>query len=360
MSRVDRFLFETWRCDTTQLAIFRMVSGLYLLVLLFPVPWWVNDLPPRWFEPPMGPLLILESTPSEAALTTMVAVAALALVAMVVGWHTRWASLVSGLTLACLAGIGFSFGKIDHSTFAWLVPVAMSFSAWGDEISIDALRRGTGAEEQDARSNPGWPVALLLLFLAMAMAMAALGKLRGGWLDLSYSATRGYQLNALVPEGSGKLLAPLVAEVRWSVLHELMDWLTIAFELSFLGAIFAKRTMRWAVVVATVFHLAVVLTLNIAFMANLMVYMAVVSWPVPATVDARRRLIWGAGLGAAVAAVFAISGHPLARAAMSWADDGNLIISAFALFAASAIALRWAWRDARRMLHGDIGVGSRR
>ncbi len=341
----DRMLFSTWDIEPKRLAVFRMIYGLYALIWIFPVSSWVQDLPGSWFEPAFGPLLVFESTPDSRIMVTLSVVAAVSLVGVVAGFRTRWTSLAAAVTLATLSGIEYSFGKIDHTTFMWLVPGLMSFSAWGDEISVDAIRSEGRRSEESRRGRQAWPVALLVVALASAMATAAVAKIRGGWLDLSYSATRGHQVSRVFTLGGDKLLAVPAAENHLAILDEAFDWLTVGFEGAFLPALFSRKWTRRIVAIAMIFHLAVVMMLNIAFLANLAVYGVVVAWPTPGDKQNQRRLLIGATTFAVVSAVFASLGNPLARVVFLWAEDGDLWISALIIAVGAAGAARWLLGD---------------
>ena len=337
MSDLDRFFFRTWVIAPDRLAIIRMIYGIYALTLLFPVPGWVSDLPGSWFEPPFGPMLILESTPPVWAILAVTTVAALALVAVVAGFKTKAASLVAAGALATLAGIEYSFGKIDHNTFMWAVPLAMAFSGWGNAISFDSRNSD---EDESADKSSGWAVSLLMVLLASAMATAAIAKMRGGWLDPTYSATFGHQLNHVFARGGDGFLARQAVDNHIGVVDEVVDWATVLFELAWIPAIFSVRWTRRVVAFAVLFHMSVALVLNIAFMANLAVYAVVVAWPAPR--QELRHRIWVAAVAvAAVAAVAAIAGHPLARLAFAWSERGDLLVSTAVLGVATIAAIRF-------------------
>jgi len=342
---LDRMLFSTWDIEPKRLAVFRMIYGLFALMWIFPVSFWVHDLPGSWFEPAFGPLLVFESTPASWVMVMLSVVAAFSLVGVVAGFGTRWMSLAAAVALATLSGIEYSFGKIDHTTFMWLVPALMSFSAWGDEISVDAIRSKGQSSDESRPGRQAWPVALLVVALASAMATAAVAKIRGGWLDLSYSATRGHQVSRVFTLGGDKLLAVPAAENHLGFFDEVFDWATVGFEGAFLPALFSRKWTRRIVAIAMIFHLAVVLMLNIAFLANLAVYGAVVAWPTPGSKQSQRRLLIAATAFAVVSAVFASFGHPLARVAFSWAQDGDLWVSALIIAIGAAAAARWLLGD---------------
>jgi hypothetical protein len=339
LTGVDRLLHHTWKLEPESLAVFRVLYGLFVLLVLFPETTWIQSLPASWFEPPFGPLLVLESAPSTAVIRAVMIVAAAALVCVIAGWRTKASSLIAAISLMVLYGIEYSYGKIDHTTFTWLVPAVMAFSTWGNTWSLDE-RSGR------AEKNRGWPVALLLVTLAAAMATAAIAKIRGGWLDLSSSATRAHQLNHVHALGDTALLARTSAENHVGLIDELLDWFAVAFELLFIVAIWRRNWTRWLLVVATAFHLGVVLVLNIAFLGNFCVYGIVVAWPAVSVANAARRdmILHGAIAVGVVAAALAAGGHPALRLVFTWHDQGDLVISTILLAAFAGGAAWWAIR----------------
>ena len=346
LGRVDQFLHETWRTEAQSLAVFRMIYGLFVLLALFPDATWVSNLPASWFEPPFGPFLVLESAPSSAVLRLLMAIAAIALVLLVAGWRTRVVSLVTAASLMVIYGVEYSFGKIDHNTFVWLVPAFLAFSNWGDAWSLDE------SSGRNRTKDRGWPVALLLVSLAAAMATAGIAKIRGGWLDPSYSATRAHQLNHVTTAVERGFLAVLATDNHVGIIDEAIDWFTVAFELSFIVTVFRRSWLRWTIVAAAAFHLSIMLLLNIAFLANFCVYGVAVAWPSLATVNAEKRAVWrNAVVGlAAVAGVFAVVGHPILSWILEWHSRGDSIISTvlLAVFAASAVG--WVFTKLRPAL----------
>jgi len=341
--RVDRFLNETWRLEAETLAVARVLYGLYVLLILFPDPTFVHRLPGSWFEPPAGPLLVLESAPSSAILRVLMVVAAASLVSLIAGWRTRESSLVTAASLWVMFGVEYSYGKIDHTTFIWLVPAFMAFSTWGNVFSLDSRSGRASTEER------GWPVALLLVSLAAAMATAGIAKVRGGWLDVSDSATRAFQLKHVYTSSSPALLSEQGVDYHLGVLDEFFDWFAVVFELSFLFAIWRRSWTRWLLVAATFFHLGIVLLLNIAFLTSFCVYAVVVAWPVLAKLDDARRdlVLRGAVALGTVAAIFAVSGSPLLRVLFRWNDNGDLLLSALVMVIFAVGAAWWAARSLR-------------
>jgi uncharacterized membrane protein YphA (DoxX/SURF4 family) len=118
-----------------------------------------------------------------------------------------------------------------------------------------------------------------MLITGFAMFTAGFPKILGGWLDPSTQATQGHFVRQYFVHGRQDLLAPLAATLHAPWVWEFFDVATVVFEVGFLLAILHPASTRLFAVLAVAFHTGVKLTLNIAFLPNLIVYAAVLPWP---------------------------------------------------------------------------------
>jgi hypothetical protein len=121
-------------------------------------------------------------------------------------------------------------------------------------------------------------VTLLLLLLGFAMFTAGFAKILGGWLDPETQAAYGHVIKHYVVRGRTDLLAPLAFRMDSRVFWEVQDYATVLFETGFLAAVAFPRLARVFAGLAVLFHFGVMLSLNIAFAFNLVVYAAFVDW----------------------------------------------------------------------------------
>ena len=159
------------------------------------------------------------------------------------------------------------------------MPLVMSLSAWGRTLSVDAkLHAGEPLLQRERdRLWSNRATALLALGIGLSMTTAGYFKLKSDWLSLEQSSTLGHAaMNYL--DGRAALLTPAV--FRWipAWQWELMDWMTVAFELGFGAAMIWRRAFEAFLVVAVFFHVGVVLLFGIHFHANLIAYAAFVNW----------------------------------------------------------------------------------
>lgn len=265
--------FDRWlaRAPVTELdlSIFRILYATYVLV----APWRVEfalELPDIAWDPPWGPFRLITSPPPAEFTSAVSGILAISLAFLLVGWFTRFNSILVFTAQVVLYGIGYSYGKIDHTILLPLVPLFLAWSGWGNRLSMDSLRAR-------APISFGWPVRLLAVSIGLAYLTAAIPKVRAGWLDLESQATRGHFI-AQYFDGRETVLSGLAKAVAWPPIWEALDWLTIALEAGLVIAALHWGAFRIALAFATVFHLGILLTLGIAFYPNIVAFGAFVSW----------------------------------------------------------------------------------
>ena len=252
------------------------------------------------FDPPPGPITLFESLPPHAVLEGLEVVTAILAAFLLFGLHTRTVSILLALALMTGFGLTYSFGKIDHTIVVVLVPAVMAFSQWGDALSLDAASKPRDGERDVAQ----WPVRLLAVMIALSFVPAGWAKFRSGWLDLDTQAVQGHFARGYFSGGRTNWLAPELIDLRLGRLWEVADWLTVGLELGLILTVVSWRLVRVAVAVTTLFHLGVLLVINIAFSWNLVGYAAFFRWAsiFPPAVDVRIRRSFGYLLVSAVGA----------------------------------------------------------
>lgn len=300
-----------------------------LALLVVPDITWVAEYPAFTFHPPLGPLQLLPGFPPLAVLVALEVLRTLSLVLVGLGIWTRFVSLLAAAVLLVTYGITFSIGKIDHTILLVITPLILTFANWGDCLSIDAMR-GTRPRPQ-AQSPPQWPLRLLATAVALPFFAVALVKLGTGWLLWSSQATQGQFLAGFLTLNRTTWLAPIAAHVNVPIAWELLDWLTVIIEFSLLATLRWWRPFRIALAFTAIFHLGVFLVMNIAFVQNIVVYGAFVSWG--ARLPAKNG--WLVAPPVAAAASFVIPGE---------------ITSAVLLFAGAAVGVGYLVFQTRAVL----------
>jgi hypothetical protein len=276
-------------------AVFRVLFAVGVLLTLQPLRW-IADVPASRFDPPAGPMRIFSAAPPEAGLLALEVGTAVLAAMLLLGLHTRTVSLLLALTLGTGLGLVYSLGKIDHTIVFVLVPAVMAFSGWGGALSMDARRSvGNGVRQ--------WPLRLLALLIAVSFLAAGITKLRTGWLDPDTHAVQGHFVRGFVAgDRSDQWLAPHLLDLRAGALWEAADWFTVAMEIGLVLTVLWWRAFRVAIAVVALFHVGVLLLLNIVFSWNVLGYGAFVRWasivPVPG-----RSVGWGRPIGYVLALV---------------------------------------------------------
>jgi hypothetical protein len=199
---------------------------------------------------------------------TLVWIAALALVCVIVGVLPRFSCFLSGMLLYHLAPYE-SIIWIPHPyarglTISVLALLTLAFAPCGDRWTL--LRRG-GGKLATSTSDYTWPIRLIQLYLAQIYFFSGYAKIVViGWKWASASNVRNWMLYC--------------NQADWMrVFHSFGPWIaarpwvcgaigsgTLVFELGFITVLFSKRA-RWVLVpLAALFHLGILLSMNLVFL----------------------------------------------------------------------------------------------
>ncbi len=313
VERFDRWV-EDGPFTAEDLGIYRIIYALSVL-LVAPDITWLSHYPDFMFHAPPGPLQLLSGFPSPGVLIGLEVLRSVILVMLGLGIWTKYVSIATWLVLSATYGVTFCLGKVDHTILLTLPPLVLAFANWGNRFSVDAFRRNSEPSLQAQ-----WPLRLLALLIGWGFFAAALTKALTGWLSFSSQASRGYFILGFVTQGRTHWLAQWIAQHDVLAAWEVVDWLTVAFELAILIALPWWRAFRITLAVAAIFHLVVLLIMNIDFSNAVVAYGAFVSWGAIArrvgssrvgrsglrALEARRALLEGAG-GRVLLAVLAVA-----------------------------------------------------
>lgn len=308
----------------TSLSVFRWVIGLFQLLVYVPFVAWIDDVPHGLFDPPQFSLAYLVGGfPPAPFFAVLDIVAVLALVAMTIGWRTRAATLVVVVTRLVGTTFTYSFGKIDHTDImlTWLL-MALAFSDWGEHYTLaGALRQATAAPNPDERTRrerrPSKPLAMFATVLAFGMFTAGFPKLRV-WVDfdLSTSGVLSWFYPNRLTLGRDGLLDDLLPGVP-AILLELTDYFAVCMELTaVVFLLVGRRAWLGYLAVATAFHLANVLVLNIAFAGQVITYLVFAGLVLPQRVDPRKAVFAGTAI-CALAGAWSVARTLVGRGAVT-------------------------------------------
>ncbi|MFD1504239.1 DUF393 domain-containing protein [Georgenia yuyongxinii] len=265
------------------LARYRVVYAAIALLTL-PDFSWPALFPDSMYIAPPGPFMLSPGFPPEVVLRGLEALFAACLVAILLGWFTRTASVLAVIVAMTGFGFTYSLGKIDHDILLVLLPAPMALAGWGDRFSLDAVRRRARGLPAAAERADQWPLRLYALMIGLGFLTAAWPKIRGDWLNPRTQAVQGHQVRQYFTNDKDDLLAPFFLEFDHPVFWEILDIATILLEAGLILAVLSWTTTRFAFAVAGTFHLGVWLMMNIAFFMNVVAYGFLVPWdrlPVP-------------------------------------------------------------------------------
>lgn len=271
---LDLWIFHSYDPAPHHLGLFRIIYAGFSLVMLFGYRFdWLSDLPSGFFAPRPGIGQLFSDFPSAPVMQALSGLMIVLNVLLLVGWRTRWVSIAFSAVLIVLFALLFSLGNIYHLILWASTPLVMSFSGWGNSLSLDARRAG--------REGPvnGWALTLMAFVVGFSFFTAGYAKLSGGWL-ISESAVWQHFMNVYygVGEGRDKLLAPFFAGFQLPWFWDLSDWYVVWWQLLFVFAALHPTTMRLFCWMGIVFHVMVLLILNISFSIHVIVFLAFTNW----------------------------------------------------------------------------------
>lgn len=274
-NRFDRWIFCSYPMNAKALGLYRILYSLYLLIWGMPNFEWIAGQPDSFFNPPEYAISsLLSGFPPYWFLQGLSLLVVVLAILLLFGYRTKPVSILLGLSIILGKSFAFSFGLIGQDIIVWLVPIILSFSNWGIHYSIDSQL----GSSKTADNVQNWPVTMISLLLGFAMFTAGFPKLMGGWLDPTTQATRGHFFTQYYVIGDLKLLAPFMSQFANQWLWEIMDWVAVLFELSFLVAVVSPKWFRRVIVVAVIFHTSTFLVFNISFHFQYSVYLVFINW----------------------------------------------------------------------------------
>lgn len=248
------------------LDIYRKLFALYLLLAVVPGRYaWVAQFPDAFFVPPLGPALIFSGFPPSLFFSLVHIGIAICAVLLLAGRHVVAASYLAAALLFGGNLFAYSFGKINHDILLVLAPIVLA-RAWDDNPR--AGHQPTNAQ----------PLAMLALLIALGMFSAALPKIQSGWLVWDQPALLVHLARNFFVTERPSLLAEILLGVESLWVWKTLDYSTVLLEAGFLFAFLRFGLMRVFLAMACLFHVGVLIIMDIAFSSNVMVYAAFVSW----------------------------------------------------------------------------------
>jgi hypothetical protein len=255
-------------------------------------------LPPEGLRFPRPGTAWLNFLPAtQEGFNAALVVAAIAAMAVLLGWQTRWAAWCACAAVFYGGWVTTLTGKVDHTHHLMWVLAILAVSPCAN---IWAIRR---------ENRPGsyhWPVFAMIALIGLIYLGAGLQKVASAGLEWGWSDNLANRMLRLSWEKNQPVHQWLV---DWPLASRLLGITALAFELTFLPLTLIPATRRWVWPTGLFFHWGTWWLLGISFLTLQLLYVVFLPWDKensvsPAT-DAQRRLL--TGLVAAVA-VFAIIG----------------------------------------------------
>jgi len=261
--------------DLPSLSIFRIVAGIFLLASHMPSYGWIASVPKTFFSPPVFSIANMFHTfPGDTFFFILDCLILASLAFVTLGIKARVSSFI--FFACCLTGLSFqySFGKISHVILAFMLFGCMAFSGWGRHLAL-------WPDKATKTDDPAKCLSLFSVLICFGMFSAGFEK-AFVWLDfdLSFNGFLAWSQDTIVNSKMHYLLAPYVKYFPHLML-ELFDYTAVIFELSpLLFLLHSKRGWRLWLLVASIFHLANALLLNIPFPLHSIVYLVFIdfSW----------------------------------------------------------------------------------
>jgi hypothetical protein len=276
MNRQDLTL--AWRdfwfrpTPTSTLAVFRAAYGFVVFA------WTVSVIPDAFaFFSPSGVFSrqyrgwgVLETFNSKPAVVAAVLALGLSALALVVGYRTRLASVVSFIALSSLIHRN-PYLKSGGDSLLLTMGFFLMFAPAGASLSIDRLRRSRERFWEFPR-RAQWALRFVQIQVSLMYLFTVFAKVQGEtWPDgtaVGYAWQVAHYVRLPIPQ----------AVIDSVVLINLMTWGTLVIELSLAILVWNRRLRPWVLAAGIALHLSIELTLRVGFFswAVLVMYIAFV------------------------------------------------------------------------------------
>jgi hypothetical protein len=192
-----------------------------------------------------------------------------AAVLLTVGWHTRVQAILVLIGLTSFQNRNYAIVDGEDTLFR-LFAFYLALCPAGWAFSLDARRRKRRG--LDVPPPAPWGLRLFQIQLSVIYLSSAIEKTTGA----DWTSGSALYYVARLDDSFGKF--PLPAFLFASLgLTKLMTWTVLVLEWTLPVLLWLKRTRRWAIAVAIVFHLAIDYTMNL-FLFHWLMILAILSF----------------------------------------------------------------------------------
>jgi len=244
---------------------------------------WMASFPSFFYNPPPSFGSLFDSFPNVYFLHGVNLVLPVLAIFVLMGYKTRYTSLLFGLLLIVNSSFLNSFGKISHSHLVPFTALIFAFSGWGAKFSFDEFlnKRKLHIKKRDFNVVPFYA-----LIISFAFFTSGFSKLIGGWLDINYQATRYLMCaNAEFLDRYNLLTSFFIEQVHSRIIWEIIDWTIVTIEIAPLLLLFYPKYFRISMFLIATFHVGVYFLLNISFGFYPLLYLVfIIRWSDSSTI----------------------------------------------------------------------------
>lgn len=179
--------FEEY-CDEQFLGLFRIMFCTFFLLFNGMYKYDFIDVTPYELLHFASVMNFLGAYPSAFVLNTLQGVLFVAVFAVLLGWQTRFFSVLAFVLFVFTFSAPFSLGASSTPIYVYFTFLVFAFSSWGNKFSIDEL---TG-KRTASRKLDKIVVLIYLLTFTEGFFMSGLSKALGGWFSWQNQAVLTY------------------------------------------------------------------------------------------------------------------------------------------------------------------------
>ena len=258
-------IYRNTSIDLEFISLYRIFSGIIILLNFPPHFKWIGNLPKNLFIPyPFSVAKFFNGFPSTGFFTVFEILFYVGLFLIILGVRTRFFCFIIFIILIIQQSLGYSLGKIDHHIFQPIYFLILGFSNCGVKYAF--------FPDKYFKFGKFAP-SLLALLIVFGFFTAGFPKAMH-WIDFdtSTSGFLAWHFKDYFTLGRNQFLAPFIPLIPFSY-YEIIDYITVLFELSgFLFLIYNRKFWHSYLLFACFFHLSVTLLLNIDFSFNSLVF----------------------------------------------------------------------------------------
>lgn len=254
--------------DSFGASLFRIIFASFCLISLvgvFRIDT-LSNYPDFLFNPPISIASFFDKLPNIYILHTLNILNIFFLVGMLVGFKTKWSSILFSCVFYLSTSFIYAFSKIGHQHFIFFTPLIFAFSNWGEKYSLDST-----LSFKKTKTYNTYP--LFVLIIAFSFFTAGFSKLLGGWLDINFQAVRFYVIRDYTFVNRQNVLTEIaVNKVTSKFFWELMDYLIVLIEVIPLFFMLNRKMFRRLMFILATFHVGVYAVMNIPFSIYPLIY----------------------------------------------------------------------------------------